>query len=531
MLLIGIVAFAAACFVLIGTRNGIGESDDSSHYLSAAMNVRAGNGLDVAFSSSFDRVPVAKALAGDTRVPLTHFPPGYPMAIAAADLVTPGGVAAAARVVGAATLALLVIVGATLAIQLGARGALAPAGVGAAVAASPALLHISRWAMSDTLAATLAVGAIAVAAVPHRREHRRRVLVIAATVAALAAMTRYAGAAAAVAVVLVLDDSSAPPRRRLRDAISVVMVTVVSLAAFITLGKIRHGDGARPVAWHPLGLDEARAFVGTIGSWVIGDRSDTAMRFAAIVVIALVAFATRRLWRMRSTLYPATRSPEKPRVVPSVSRVGASLGALALAHMAILIITRTWLDADISADRRLLLPIEIVAVVVVASWFVTMTRVHRTFAFTVLVALVGARAFTPTNPLPEGIGSPPPPHAPNELHAYVLALRADTVLVTNAPEALWRETRRGSIYAPDPYAKLSGQFIDDRRLAEQLGEMGRLAGARGAVLVVERLVLFGITIESPRVLSPLQIERYLPCAGVKLDVPAGVLYDLRPCAT
>ena len=103
--------------------------------------------------------------------------------------------------------------------------------------------------------------------------------------------------------------------------------------------------------------------------------------------------------------------------------------------------------------------------------------------------------------------------------------------MTNAPEALWRETRRGSIYAPDPYAKLSGRFVDPQRLAEQLGEMGRLAGARGAVLVVERLVLFGITIESPRVLSPLQIERYLPCAEVRLDVAAGVLYDLSPCAT
>ncbi len=530
MLLVGMVAFAAACSVLIGTRDGIGESDDSSHYLSAAMNLRAGNGLDVAFSSSFDRVPVVKALDGDTRVPLTHFPPGYPMVIAAADLVTPGGVAGAARVVGAATLALLVIVGATLAIQLGARGAPAAAAVGAAVAASPALLHISRWAMSDALAATLAVGAIAVAAMPHRREHRRRVVVIAATVAALAAMTRYAGAAAAVAVVLVLDDSSAPARRRLRDAISVVMVTVVALAAFIALGKIRHGHGARPVAWHPLGLDEARAFVGTVGSWVVGDRSDIAMRSAAIVAIALIAFATRRLWRTRATLHPATSAPHGAPMVPTASRVGASLGAFALAHMAILVVTRTWLDADISADRRLLLPIEIVVVVVVASWFVTVPRVHRTIAFTVLVALVAARAFTPTNPLPEGIGSPPPPHAPNELHAYVLALRADTVLVTNAPEALWRETRRGSIYAPDPYAKLSGRFIDDQRLAEQLGEMGRLAGARGAVLVVERLVLFGMTIESPRILSPSQVERYLPCAEVQLDVAAGVLYDLSPCA-
>jgi hypothetical protein len=138
------------------------------------------------------------------------------------------------------------------------------------------------------------------------------------------------------------------------------------------------------------------------------------------------------------------------------------------------------------------------------------------------------RLTVPTGALPEGIATPDMGHPPPQLYQLVADLPADTVLVANVPESVWRDTRRASIVAPARYDKLSGRDIPD--LPGRLREMGELVGARDGLLVVEQPLVFGVPVDSPRELSPREVETYLPCAQVFLEAAEGRIYDLSACA-
>jgi hypothetical protein len=506
LLLVAVVGLIGALIVVRGTANGIGEGNDSSHYLSAADNLRHGKGFSVSFTSGFDPLPTQAALDRYGHVPVTHYPPGYPVALAAADMVVPGGLDAAARVVGALTIAALAFVAYALMRALGATPVLA-AVASTVVALTPTVLHQAMWAMSDALAATLTLAALAVAA----RSRHRRTEWVAGALAAAAVLTRYGGFAAAAGAFALLYRPASPVRERLRTAARVIAPSVVAFVANLAVGAIRHGDGARPIAWHPPDSGDVHRLLDVLGLWSLGARHTPALRMAALALVIGLAVLARR----------TARAPE-----PEPRRVASALGVLVTTHIAVLAVTSALLDTEVTADRRLMLPAELAVAVFVAGRLAA--ERPRVAVAGVLALIVAGRLVAPNGPVPEGTAAPEPGPR-GALYDAVAALPGDTVIVANAPEVLWRETRRASIVAPAAYEKLSGRWAQD--FPERVAEMGRVAGARRAVLVVEVPRFLGVVVENPRVLSTDQVAQDLPCAQPLEELPEGVIYDLSPCAS
>ncbi len=176
--------------VLAVNRFGIAVTPDSAHYLSAARNLAAGNGLAIS--------QVVTEAQGTT-LPYTAWPPLYPALVAAAA-ATGTTVLKAAVLVNAAAMILLALAVAGL-----AAACLSPrAGLGAllALAGLPALLEISAFAWSEAafMAFTYAGFWLLAVGLPERRPREEWLALTAAGVLmALSAGTRYLGLSAAVA--------------------------------------------------------------------------------------------------------------------------------------------------------------------------------------------------------------------------------------------------------------------------------------------------------------------------------------------
>jgi hypothetical protein len=469
------------------------------------------------------------------RVPLLHYPPGYPVALAAADVVVPGDVADAARAVNALVLAALAVCAYALARLLGAPR-LGAALVAVVATFTPSAFRLSLWAMSDVLAATAALGAVALAGwslrapLPARRAvslARRAVRfeVAAGLAAAVAALARYSGGAAAVATAAVVVVAHRDEGIRLwRRIARVALPALAAVGATLLSGALRHADSARPVAWHPPGRYDIHALADVVGMWLVGDQGSTLRRWSALVVAVVATALVVHLWRSRRRATTATEVANAPAPVAAVL---VGLGALVVAHVGVLLVTSALLDTDVTADRRLLLPVEL-AVVVAAAAVVARARL-RILGWSALAGFVWLRLALPVPFFPEGLAWPARRDTPRpELYRLTADLPDDTIIATNEPEAVWRDTRRASIVAPAREDKLTGRPVPD--FPERVAEMGRLVGARRGVLVFETPRVLGIDIDVPRVLNTDEVARYLPCAEPMVEAPEGTIYDLAPCA-
>lgn len=188
-------------------------SPDSLFYWSAARTIRQTGSLatqvsprDYARTVGDARVPPdpgVVAADGSIVYPLTTWPPGYPLAIAALMPLTRGSAIAAARLLSIITLMLLIgaFVGAAAQLVDPWRAAVASA----LVACFPFVHSTVRMMWSDALFAALALIALVLAARslgPTRRPGRA--LALAATVAALATYVRYTGPLVLAAPILVV---------------------------------------------------------------------------------------------------------------------------------------------------------------------------------------------------------------------------------------------------------------------------------------------------------------------------------------
>ncbi len=504
--------------------HGVGVGFDSTHYLSAATNVRDGKGLNVSFSSGFEPLSTKAALASYGSVPLTHFPPGYPVTLAATDLVLPGGLTNAARAIGVLAVFLTVVAAAALARALGATTT-AAAAAGFVVGVTPALQRTAMWVLSDAIAAGVALAAIALAAtgggvsLPGGRAFSRRAVeYTAGGVAAFATLLRYGGIGAALAVALLAFDRRATVSRQVATLARTVGPSVLALGAVFAANAWRGPNAARPVVWHPPGTVDARLFVSTAGLWLLGDGSNARLQVGALIALACVASAAWWAWNRPDVVFAADLENDSTRYDPTVRRVAVALVAFAATQIAVLLVTTTWLDADVSFDRRLMLPAELAFGILVVGVIAAVPR--PALAIAACAVLVALRAQVTTGTYPQGL-SVPDGAAREAVFAELDTYPPDVVIATSVPEFVWASTGRGSIVSPAAYDKLTAQ--ENPHFAADLLELGRLVGEKHGLLVVQH-------VESPRLTRPSDVARLLPCAATVYDDDHNLIYDLTPCA-
>lgn len=337
-----------AVFVLGATARGIGLSPDSMQYLAASESAVRGDGL------------VTIAWEGEP-TPLTHFPPAYPLLLAAAAR---GGwsVTEFARWFNVALFALTIVLASVITRRVAPESSWAVplAALTFAMAHDLVVAHSMAWTeplyLTLTLAGVLALGSAI-------KQRSLAWLAIAAAVAGLAALVRYVGVANVGLVALAaLFWWPAPLRQRVRAA---SIGAIIAASPLLTVLAISSGSGDAPVAnrqllWHPLGATDLWMGAAVVGKWVspLSDANYiTAAWLAAL--LGLVAFVVAARARAQTSL-AEPRLAERPLV--------RMLALYAAMYLTVLVATMTFADAQTLFDPRLLVPMLAVAIIIGVVW-------------------------------------------------------------------------------------------------------------------------------------------------------------------
>jgi 4-amino-4-deoxy-L-arabinose transferase-like glycosyltransferase len=340
-------ALVAAGLVFAATRGIPGISPDSTQYLAAAQSVLAGRGLETYWWR-------------EGAEPLTHFPPLYPLAIAA---VAATGLAAerAAWLLNLALVpvAILLLFRVAHRASGSARGAAAAA---VAVALSPDVLLVHTMVWSEPLFLVLLLASLLAIARAMRRL-TTPAIAAAGLSAGAATLVRYPGIVIVGTGVLALLATAGRRGERLARPALFAVVAALPVALWLVRNVLVGATATnRSLAVHPISLEKWRFGLGTVARWIVPALPSRAAQVAlfavagvALIALALVAAARWGVRRSAPHVTPAPqRAPER--------RVGWIFIA---GYAAFLVLSMTVADALTRFEPRILLPVYVVLVALV----------------------------------------------------------------------------------------------------------------------------------------------------------------------
>ena len=356
LLLLGTVALFASALAAWATGRGVGAVGDSVEYLSAARSLLAGDGLR------------ALDYAGGT-APLTRFPPGYPLALAAAGWLRGSDPQAAARLLHTAAFGGTALLAGLMAWRM-TRSAVAGALAAAAVATCRPLVELSTLLLSETVFnfLTLLALTLGAAAVARRRKGIDRPawawLIAAGLAAGAAGLTRFAGVGVVLAIAAVVAATwgrgSGGWRGRIAAIGGFLAATILPAVAWM-LWEGPAGAAPRVLGFHPPDWQRLWQGVRGVGEFLPPGSAwgwATAAALAAILLPTML-YGRRRRWTARA----------------SVAVPAAFLGV----YPAFLLVAITVADANVPLNARLLSPLAAPAAVVLICivWAGTRKSVRR----------------------------------------------------------------------------------------------------------------------------------------------------------
>ncbi len=294
-----LIAGLGAARLAKATPYGPGLNGDSFYYYTGAANLAAGRGFGrIAGSGSF--------------VPTTHFPPGYPIAMAALQLIGIDKLGSGNLVNLFSLAGLIILIGSALRRESGSS---VPAYVaGAILVASPVMLESYAWAMSEPLYLLVSFAGLYLLAVYLDRPHLR-VLIASAALIGIAFITRYVGVALVATGLAILLIRPASWRKRLTDAGILVVVSGLPMFLWLVRNAILTGNLAnRRLLWHPIGYQHIKAVALHGLEWIVpaefiygGGQALAMIAVIAALIGASVARLARNgqlLSRFRRTGFP-----------------------------------------------------------------------------------------------------------------------------------------------------------------------------------------------------------------------------------
>jgi hypothetical protein len=343
------MAVAGAVLVLEATRDGADLTSDSIVYIDAARNLLAGRGLS--------------RLSGVSGVvPMTHFPPLYSLALAGLQSLGVDALSGA-RLVSAFAFGISVALAGAIVASASASAAY-PLLASALVLASPVLLDVNAWAMTEPL--FLMLGLAALLSLARYTSHKSAPwLVAAAVTAGLATVTRYAGAAllaAGCSTILLLREGILG--RRARDAFLFLAIGGAPVAAWGIRSILLTGSATnRTLAWHPPGVLQLKRVFGVVWEWIIPGRFTYPALYAMAGIALLAAIGAILAWRRIGVRNVAAARWASPQGI-LIQHVAWYSGMLVLTLFAV--------DATTPVDQRILSPVYLstllLGVISLASW-------------------------------------------------------------------------------------------------------------------------------------------------------------------
>jgi hypothetical protein len=301
----------AGALVWLGTRQGVGASSDSAVYVSGARNLADGDEF-VSFSLQ----------------PITTFPPGFPITLAAGDRlgVDPAEGARALDVVAFGALVLLTFL-------LARRHVVSPwlcVWTAAAVAFAPALLGVYTYAWSEPVFNVLVLAMLLIVEPLMVRRGRDPVLLfLAAVVAGVAFSYRYAGITVlALPAIVILASAWRDGFRALLARTSTYVGLAMVVPALVVARNLSDGAavlGDRGTSDETLG-GVAQDMMRTFHEWALRSESSllgyVALAGAGVVMTFGLGIAVRR----RTRGHRGEGAPLLPEHRPRRDRTPGGLG-------------------------------------------------------------------------------------------------------------------------------------------------------------------------------------------------------------
>ena len=466
---LALLGLAGVGVVLVATPWGAGLGGDSYYYVSGARSLLAGLGF------------ARPAADGGFRV-ITHYPPGYSLALAA---LTATGIdtLVAARWLAATLFGLNVALAGALVFRV-TRSAWPAWSAGLLVLGSPALIVTHTWVLSESLFLFLALLLLIALGRAAERGTAWRV-VSAGFVAGMAYLTRYVGVALIGAGGLALLAFGAGAlRRRLSTAFGFGVAAVLGPALWAARNLAQSGSiSYRAQSLHPPSLERLFEAAETSSLWLLPSRFPSPLREGAalLLVILVVVLAARVLARGPSVAAPTGLKQQ----------VGVVL-SLAVVYPLSLVAAITLVGSSVPLDDRILSPLLVALLVlgVLVVWDLQQ-RAGRGGALRIglAVAAVGFLALTLVRGAgsirrlqADGQGAAARAWQESALIDWVRRLPAETAIYSNELDIIYLYTGRQVYQAPirwDPVLEAPRHDY-----SEQLATMREAILHRGAVLVL-----------------------------------------------
>jgi hypothetical protein len=394
---------------------------DSVTYLGVAQNIVHGKGVTAPFRNTLDPFSPKPS----STVPLIHWPPGYPVVLAAIAALGLAPITAAEVLNIACGAAVVALVAAIVWRTTQAR----PVTIAAAVLAlvSNTIFQQARFALSDTLFLTVSVAFVYFAVrTAERRPHAVGLMTAAGSAAIL---VRWAG------IALVVPAVFACHLGRRRHAVTLAMVGGLLALPILWLVYLQLGPAAAPrqLTWHP--TLEMRNLGIALGQLVQPEPASNGWDLllgsgVGLVTIAEIVYVSLR------------RSPYRMILV-----------AFVVSYMAGLMGSRALFDAYSSWSDRLLSPVYVVIVLLTIdiAWNWKSNRILRVPAVAVLALLAFAQGASIPSLINEG--STASGYTSRYWHSVpttqiAAALKPYPVIASNRPDIVYFWLHRSSLSLP-----------------------------------------------------------------------------------
>lgn len=335
--LVLVVVVAGLVSTVLGEGQRIGRRD-SPTYLAAADQLVLGNGYQTPFGDRAKPIDFESAVS-----PVVDFPPGFSGLLAVGLLFglagsTSGLIVTVGSVSAIALLFYWYAVRRTGSVWLGALVGVIAAGL---------TLRVSTVLISEPLFGLLTAVAL-MSAEFFFRTRSSSSYVIAAVAAILATSVRTMGLAIVATVAIVGWVASSSSLNKVVRASGVLLGGIGTFWILV-------GGGSRVVAWHPPDATSLKVAMNAVASILVPPISTPTVRFILLVgvlgAVGMIAFRPLRRGSLRS------------------GRSGAWIGLLCAGiQMAILLLTRAFVDAQTDPSYRLIYPMVIALLVSSVVW-------------------------------------------------------------------------------------------------------------------------------------------------------------------
>ncbi len=449
---LGLISVLGIFLILQATPEGLGLSDDSIAYIAGARSLLAGQGYREAWLVS--------------NQPVTHFPPGFPAALA---LI---GLSGLDPLRGARFLnALLYGLNAALLGILGWRMTKSlPAGLILALlfVANSAMLQVHAVAMSEPLFIFFSLAAFWMFDLYFERDQHWLWLVLCGVFTGAAYLTRYAGLALLATFVVALIILQRSWRSRLMSLGLYIVSVIPWMAGWAVRNEAVAGKATnRILAWHPIqagnfdtAISNIAAFLMPIEAWRQA-LLKVPFLFEALTALILGAVLVWILIKIRETWMPVP-SPSPSEGASRQGRVIAFTNALYIfGYLASIIASMSFFDASTKFKLRILAPIFVSLLILLVALGIWLWGRRREVVIAALIVIIGlsvvGQVATVSEWMKGGQGFASFIWYRSKAMAYLRELPASVKIYTDQPGAVYLYTGRGTYTLPDRFDPVTAE--------------------------------------------------------------------------